>query len=191
MFRIIVFLLLAFFSCKGSSQQKKTPKEFINEVIVDKTIYSRDSTAMVANLYQKMKKHEASFANPEYYDSTILIIDTIIYDHSLDRIAVFVIAKNSTYRNPLSDSKLPFYYNANCYLGKRMRVDSTVFELKQLGPFSLGNFHLIEEIRQAIRHYYFLELATVLDEKSHPVFNYNIDDKRFWNSPTGWKRMFE
>ncbi|MDQ6763708.1 MAG: hypothetical protein M3015_13920 [Bacteroidota bacterium] len=188
---MIVFFLLAFISCNGSSQQKKTPKEFINEVNVGKAIYSRDSTTIVANLYQKMKNHEASFTNPEYYDSTVLIIDTIIYDPSLNKIAVFVIAKNPTYRNPHSDSKLPFYYNANCYLGKRMQVDSTVFELKQLGPFSLVNFDDTQEIRQAIRDYYFLELATVLDEKSQPVFNYNIDDKRFWDSPTGWKRMFE
>ncbi len=153
MFRVIVFFLLAFISCNGSGQQKKTPKEFINEVKVDKAIYSKDSTAIVANLYQKMKNHEASFTNPEYYDSTALIIDTIIYDPSLNKIAVFVIAKNPTYRNPHSDSKLPYYYNANCYLGKRMQADSTVFELKQLGPFSLVNF---------------LPLPVFLKKPSHP-----------------------
>jgi hypothetical protein len=191
MFKVIVFFLLAFASCNGSSQYKKTPKEFINEVMVDKAIYSRDSAAVVANLYQKMKNHKASFTNPEYYDSTVLIIDTIIYDPSVNKIAVFVIAKNPTHRNPHSDSKLPYYYNANCYLGKRMQVDSSIFELKQLGPFSIVNFDDIQEIRQAIRDSYYLELATVLDEKSQPVFNYNIDDKRFWDSPTGWKRMFE
>lgn len=191
MFRIISFFLLALISCNGSGQRKKTPKEFVSEVVVDKAAFLKDSTAIVADLYQKMKNHEASFTNPEYYDSTVLMVDTIMYDSSLKRIAVFVIAKNPTHRNPHSDSKLPYYYNASCYLGKRTQVDSSIFELKQLGPFSLGNFHSTQEIRQAIRHYYFLELATVLDEKSQPVFNYNIDDKRFWDSPTGWKRMFE
>lgn len=191
MFRIIVFFLLALISCNGSSQQKKTPKEFVSEVVVDKAAYSRDSTAIVADLYQKMKNHEASFTNPEYYDSTVLMVDTIMYDPSLNKIAVFVIAKNPTYRNPHSDSKLPYYYNANCYLGKRTQVDSSIFKLKQLGPFSVVNFDDTQEIRQAIRDNYFLELATVLDEKSQPVFKYNINDKRFWNSPTGWKRMFE
>lgn len=191
MFRIIVFFLITFISCNGSGQQKKTPKEFASAVVIDKAAYLRDSTAIVADLYQKMKNHEASFSNPEYCDSTVLMIDTIIYDPSLNKIAVFIMAKNPTYRNSHSDSKMPYYYNANCYLGKRMQADSSIFELKQLGPFSLGNFHFIEEIRQAVRHYYFLELATVLDEKSQPVFNYNIDDKRFWDSPTGWKRMFD
>ena len=191
MSKMIGFFLLALVSCNRNTQQKKTQKEFINEVKADKAIYYRDSIAIVANLYQKMKNHEASFTNPEYYDSTVLIIDTIIYDLSLNKIAVFVIAKNPTHRNPHSDSKLPYYYNANCYLGKRTQVDSSIFELKQLGPFSLANFHFTEEIKQAIRHYYFLELATLLDENSRPVFNYNIDDKRFWNSSTGWKRMFE
>ena len=158
---------------------------------MDKAIYFRDSLAIATNLYQKIKNHEASFTNPEYYDSTILIIDTIIYATSLNKIAVFVISKNPTYRNPHSDSKLPYYYNSNCYLGKRIQVDSTIFELKQLGPFSMVNFDDKQEIRKAIRYSYFLELATVLDEKSQSVFNYNIDDRRFWDSPTGRKRMFE
>ncbi len=191
MFRIIVFFLLALISCNESDKQKKTPKEFVSAVVVDKAIYLGDSTSIVADLYKKMKNHEASFTNPEYYDSTVLVIDTIIYDPSLNKIAVFVIAKNPTYRNPHSDSKLPYYYNANCYLGKRMQVDSSIFELKQLGPFSVVNFDDIQDVKRAIRDNYFLELATVLDEKNQPVFNYNIDDKRFWDNSTGWKRMFE
>lgn len=191
MFRILVFFLLFMISCKSSSQQSPTPKGFVNQVVVDKVVYSGDSTAIVEDLYQKMKNHEASFTNPEYYDSTVLIVDTIIYYGSLNKVAILVIAKNPTHRNPHSDSKLPYYFNANCYLGKRMQPDSSIFELKQLGPFSLANFDFKEEISQAIRYYYFLELATVLDENSRPVFKYNIDDKRFGDSPTGWKRMFE
>ena len=190
MFRIFLFFLLALVSCNGNSQQQKTPKELISEVFVDKAAYSKDSIAIVTDLYQKMKKHEASFTNPEYYDSTVLMIDTIMYDPSLNKIAVFVIAKNPTHRNPYSDSKLPYYYNANCYLGKRTYSDSSAFELKQLGPFSLINFDDTKEIKQAIRDYYFLELSTVLDANNQPVFKYNIDDKRFWDSPTGWGRMF-
>lgn len=191
MFRNIIIVLLGLTSCNGNSQKLETPKEFINKVTVGASFYSKDSAVVAADLYLKMKNHQASFTNREYFDSTVLEIDTIMYDSSLNKIAVFVIAKNPTYRNPHSDSKLPFYYNANCYLGKRINLNSDIFELKQLGPFSLVNFDDTKEIRQAIRDYYFLELATVLDEKKEPVFKYNLNDKRFWESPTGWKRTFE
>lgn len=190
MYRIITVFLFALASWNCNSQQMKTPKEYINSVQVNASTYSKDSIAILANLYTKMKNHEASFTNPEYFDSTEIIIDTIMYDTSLNKVAVFVITKNPTYRNPHSDSKLPYYYNANCYLGKRKYADSCLFELKSLGPFSLVNFDNKIEIRQALRDYYFFELATVLNEKRESVFKYNLDDKRFWESSTGWKRMF-
>ena len=138
-----------------------------------------------------MKNHEESFSNPEYFDSTELIVDTIIYDSSLKKIGVFVIAKNPVFRNPYSDSKLPYYFNASCYLGKRKYSDSSSFELKRLGPFRLVNFEDGQVIRQAIRSYYFLELATLVNEQGDLTFKYNLDDKRFWESSTGWKRMFK
>lgn len=191
MFRSLIFFVLSLTACNGRSQKLETPKEFINSVVVDSAIYSKDKAMILDSLYMKMKKHEATFTNPEYYDSTELSVDTIMYDISLNKVAVFVISKNPTNRNPYSQSKLPFYYHANCYLGKRKYVDSSVFELKPLGPFSLINFDNKQTILKAIREYYFLELAAVLDENSQPVFKYNLNDKRFWDSPTGWRRMFE
>ncbi len=191
MFRSIIIFLFALTSCYGKGQKLETPKEFLNQVTVDGGLYSKDSAAIIADLYSKMKNHEASFTNPEYFDSTILVVDTIMYDSSFDKIALFVIAQNPTSRNPYSDSKLSYYFNASCYLGKRKYLDSSFFELKQLGPFKLANFDSKVIIQKAIREYYFLELATVLDEKKEPVFKYNLNDRRFWESPTGWKRMFE
>ncbi|MBZ5856416.1 hypothetical protein [Flavihumibacter profundi] len=191
MFRNIILFLFTLSSCNGNSQRLETPKEFINQVTIDNSVYSKDSVAILADMYSKMRNREASFTNPEYFDSTVLTIDTIMYDSSSNKIAVFVIAKNPTYRNPHSDSKLPYYYNANCYLGKRIEADSSIFELKCLCRFSEINFDDKETIVKALKEDFFLELATVLDEKKEPVFKYNLNDKRFWESPTGWRRMFE
>ena len=188
-------LIFTFFlnGCVGQGQKKETPKEFLNNVVVDAVFYLKDSAALLDDLRSKMINHKESFSNPEYFDSTILIIDTIMYDSSLSKLAIFWIAKNPTSRNPYSNSKLAFYYNAGCYLAKRKTAGYQLFELKPLGPFSLANFENEEtgSIKKAIRDYYFLELATVLDENSRPVFQYNLNDKRFWDSPTGWGRMFE
>jgi hypothetical protein len=191
MSRFIVFFIILLIACNGNDQQTVTPKEFLNHVIVNDTVYSKDSVAIIADLYTKLKNHEASFTNQEYFDSTVLVIDTIMYDSSQNKIAAFVIAQNPSYRNPYRQTDTPYYYNASCYLGKRILQDSSRFELKDTGPFYLNNFGEKEVIKKAIREYYFLELATKLDEKGQPSFKYNLDDKRFWESSTGWKRVFE
>jgi hypothetical protein len=191
MFRALIFFVLSLTGCNGKSQKLETPKEFINNVAVDSAIYLKDKAAILDSLYGKMKRHEASFTNPEYYDSTELSIDTIMYDTSLNKIAVFVVAKNPTHRNPYSQSKLPFYYHGNCYVGKRVDAGSSNFELKCLCRFSEINFDDKETVIKALKEDFFIELATVLDENNQPVFKYNLNDKRFWDSPTGWRRMFE
>ena len=191
MVRLLIFFVLFLTACNGSSQKTETPQEFVNNVVVDSLIYLKDRAAILDSLYMKMKMHQESFTNPEYYDSTKLSVDTIIYDPSLNKVAVFVVARNPTHRNPHSDSKLPFYYHANCYLGKRKYLDSSIFELKCLCRFSEINFDDKETAVKALKEDFFFELATVLDENSQPVFKYNLNDKRFWDSPKGWKRIFE
>jgi hypothetical protein len=186
MYKLIFVLILLFSFCKGSDHEKKTPREFRSAVYPGDDIYQKDSAALVQILYEQLKNHKQAFTNSEYFESTIIIVDSILYDSSLNRIGVFVIAKNPTYRNEHSDSKQPFYFNASCYLGKRLFADSSVFKIIQLGPFSLSNFHNINQIKEAIRYSYFLELSTVQDADGKPFFDYNLDDKRFWDSETGW-----
>lgn len=137
-----------------------------------------------------MKNHEASFQNPEYFDLTKLYLDTILYNSTLKKVALFVIAENPVKRNPHSDSKLPYYYNANCYLGKRLFIDSSIFELKTIGPVSIANFEDKATASQAIRESYYSELTTFLDSEGNPNYEYNVNDKRFWESSKGWKRVF-
>ena len=137
-----------------------------------------------------MKNHESSFQNPEYFDSTKLYLDTVLYDSTFNKVALFVIAENPVHRNPYSDSKLPYYYNANCYLGKRLIADSSIFDLKNIGPVSIINFDDRVTTSEAIRESYYSELTTFLDAEGIPRYDYNVNDKRFWESSKGWKRVF-
>ena len=137
-----------------------------------------------------MKKHEASFQNPEYFDSTKLYLDTVLYDSTFNKVALFVIAENPVHRNPYSDSKLPYYYNANCYLGKRLIADSSIFDLRNIGPVSIINFDDMTTTSKAIRESYYSELTTFLDADGIPNYDYNVNDQRFWGSVKGWKRVF-
>lgn len=191
MFRYVIILLVSLVSCKENRQEIKTPKEFLNHVTADAVTRSEDSAAIITDLYKMMKDHRGSFANPEYFDSTVLFIDTIMYDSSFRKIAFFVIAQNPVYRNPYADTRYLYYYNANCYLGKRIYADSNRFELKNIGPFSVINFYDKQLVSKAIRDDYFSALTTAMDENGRPFYEYNLDDKRFWESRTGWQRVFE
>ena len=182
-------ILITFISCNRSGKIN-TPKEFVNNISINPSLYSKDSTAILLNLYAKMKNHEASFQNPEYFDSTQLYIDTVLYDNSFNKVALFVIAENPVHRNPYSDAKLPYYYNANCYLGKRIIAGSSIFDLKNIGPVSIINFDDKPTTSKAIRESYFSELITFLDANGVSRYEYNVNDKRFWESPKGWKRVF-
>lgn len=191
MFRLLILLFFFLSACKVNTPKTGTPPEFVNSIIPDSSMYAKDKMVILDSLYEKMKNHQASFSNPEYFDSTELSVDTILYDTSFNKIAVFVVSKNPTYRNPYSDSKLPFYYNGNCYIGKRTRPDLNMFDLKCLCRFSEVNFNDKQTTIRALQDDFFYELATVLDENSQPVFRYNLNDKRFWESPTGWKSFFD
>ena len=186
-FSIVTFLIII--SCNRSGRVN-TPNDFINDITVKPHLYSSDSVAILVDLYNKMRNHEASFQNPEYFDSTRLYLDTILYDSTFEKVALFVIAENPVHRNPHSDSKLPYYYNANCYLGKRLFADSSIFDIKTIGPVSIINFDDKAGTSDAIRETYYSELTTFLDSDGSPRFDYNVNDKRFWNSLKGWKRAF-
>src|SRR5258706_13075320 len=185
--KLLILILLFCLSC---NRRVNTPKDFVNHVTVKHSLYSRDSNSILIDLYKKMKNHEASFQNPECFDSTKLYLDTILYDSTFNKVALFVIAENPVRRNPHPDSKLPYYYNSNCYLGKRLLNDSSIFELKDIGPVSIINFEDKASTSQAIRESYYSELTTFLDSAGNPHYDYNINDKRFWESLKGWKRVF-
>jgi hypothetical protein len=188
MFRYIIFFLLSFASCTGNSQQVETSKEFINNITVDDSVYTKDSATIVAALYSKLQNHESSFYNKEYFDSTKLIIDKILYDSTKNKIAVFVLVENPMSRRKYPDLNYKVYYSSYCYLGKRTEADN--FELKWFNTFYPINFNNKQEISDAIEQLYFTELATIVDGDDKPVYKYNLNDKRFWAGP-GWKKFFD
>lgn len=166
-----------------------TPTEFKSYTIVDDSVYEMDRISTLRVLQKKLKNHQASFFSKEYFDSTRLLIDTIMYDSSRQKRAVFVLAENPTTRQsgPNNDHKI--YYNAYCYLFERKNQADT-FTAKWFNVFSSINFYEKKEIRESIRELYFHELSTIVGGDDKPVYIYNLDDKRFWNGP-GWAKVFD
>ncbi len=75
-------------------------------------------------------------------------------------------------------------------MGKRIIADSSIFDLKNIGPISIINFDDKPTTSKAIRESYFSELTTFLEANGVSRYEYNVNDKRFWESPKGWKRVF-
>ena len=171
--------------------QTSTPQEYLNNVLVSDSIYRNDSLWLINHLKEKIRDRSGSFYNKEYYDSTQLLIDSIIYSLDKDKIAFFVIAENPMHRrlNKLpSDEKHVYYYNAFCYLG--IRLDRThTWTTKWFNTFNITNSKDLKKASEYIRWMYFNELVTVRDTGGASAFKYNVDDIRFWSGPA-WKELF-
>lgn len=178
---ILLLVLLVFIS---TSCKEKTPKEFLNNVVVNKEDYKRDSLDIIRQLEDFIVRHENFFYSKEYYDSTQLIIDTIIYNSDLNKIVLFLITKNPTSRQLMPDDKHTWYYNATCYLGVRQGGGIILYFI---GP-SFTNFTDKDKLTQMMRDTYFSEYAQTKDTNGEYRYKYNIGDVRFWDCPI-WKEI--
>ncbi len=178
---IIVFPFL--YSCDGMKQKKYTPKEFLNHTVIKKEDYNKDSIEVVKQLKGFLLKQEDFFHNKAYFDSTQLIIDSIIYSPDFNKLAVFVITKNPVHRQLVPDKNYDWYYDATCYLG--IRKNDTI-SLSFIGP-SFTNSYNKSELSSIIRDSYFTDFATK-DTIGLHTYKYNMNDVRFWDCSI-WKEI--
>ena len=124
------------------------------------------------------------FSNSAYFDSTKIIVDTIVYYADLKKLAAFIIVENPTYRNFLPTDKYGvYYYEGTCYLGQK--IDDSL-RLSWLGP-SFSNSVKKEDLSAIMKSYFFTGFAR--NDTTAPHFcKYNLNDIRFedcnyWNTP--------
>lgn len=180
---LLITLSFSFCSCEGFRAKKYTPKAFLNNAIIKEESYSKDSTEILKQLRGFLLRHEDFFYSKTYFDSTQLIIDSIIYNPDFNKLAVFVITKNPTSRQLIPDEKHDWYYDATCYLG--VRQNDTI-SLSWIGP-NFSNSPDREELSRVIRDSYFTEFATK-DTVGAYTYKYNLNDIRFWDCSI-WKEI--
>jgi hypothetical protein len=184
MLRVFLLILLPFFySCEGIKQKKYTPMEFLNHTTVKKEDYTKDSVEVIRHLKGLLLKREDFFNNKAYFDSTQLIIDSIIYSPNFNKLAVFAITKNPVKRQLMPDENYDWYYDATCYLG--IRQNDTI-SLSWIGP-SFTNSYDKSELSSIIRDSYFTDFATK-DTIGLYTYKYNLNDIRFWDCSI-WKEI--
>jgi hypothetical protein len=195
------FFLIGFFgtflfaACQygtGVGMKIHTPPNFLNHTTVERSGYLKDSNAIIRQLRIYLKNHHQSFYKNEYFDSTEIIIDTILYSIDHNKIASFVIAKTPmNRRNEIAQNRqASHWYDAYCYLGIRVDTPGNTFRLKWLKRFYLINWYKNEEIAEAIKDEYFTEFAAIKDTSGEYRYKYNLDDIRFWDCPV-WDEYFK
>jgi len=190
---LIVFAVLSGLACwyfrniYGWMEFRKntdTPRVYLSHFVTEKDNYSKDSIEILQKLKLLLLKRQDFFHNSAYYDSTQLVVDTILYNMNFDKIAVFVITQNPTSRQLAPDKESDWYYDATCYLGVR-RNDSIT--LSWIGPVFTNSSNR-QDISKTIRDACFRRFAAPKDTTG--AYTYNLNDFRFWSS-TIWKKIEE
>lgn len=110
----------------------------MNITKVDVDMYARDKNILELQFKTLVDSHKQSFHSKEYFYSTELEIDTLLYDKSYQRVIVFILIRNPITRQVLPNKNYSWYYDAYCYLGVKQKEG---FQLKWMQPFSLINFY--------------------------------------------------
>lgn len=157
-----------------------TPEQYLSTSIPSKENYNKDGLILVNLLKKELNNHEGFFNNTSYFDSTRIMVDTIIYSPDFTKIAAFIVVKNPTYRQISPDLKHKYYYDATCYIGIRK---NSSFDLSMAGPIftnSVSYQAISSDLRNAC-------LKTFVTNDG--LYKYNMNDKRFWNSSI-WIKNF-
>jgi hypothetical protein len=161
-----------------------TPDQFLNKTVVKKKKdYTKDSLTISNNLKELLLRHEDFFYSKEYFEGTVIIIDTIIYSPDFNKLAVLVLTKNPTSRQLTPTENEMWYYDATSYLGVRRR---DTISLSRLGP-DFTNSTDKQEQSNSIRQACFRTFVSK-DTTEKYAYKYNLDDVRFWTSSV-WQRI--
>lgn len=113
----IVFLYFKYiYAWMEFRKNTDTPKTFFNHTVVTRNTYSKDSSAILKRLEMMRDNHVQSFDRADYFESTQIFCDTILYAPDSNRMGVFFITKNSTSRQAIPDRDHDWYYDGACYL---------------------------------------------------------------------------
>jgi hypothetical protein len=188
MIKILLFALLPFFiSCKNKAQNI-TPGEFRYYTKVNPEIYEKNTKALIDSIKILIRYKSEPYNIKEDDSLTGIFVDTILYSPKYDKIAFFIITKNSNDKLLDKGSKDEFHYNANCFIGQ-LDSQKNIIVFGNIIEHSLFNFDNQKSTSDRIREVYFKEINMVTNLEGKSVYKYNFDDVRFWDGPV-WDSYF-
>jgi hypothetical protein len=118
----------------------------------------------------------------EYDSLTDIYIDTILYSPKRDKLATFVITRNSDDKLLTKGPSDKYHFNAHCFLGKRDTATLS-WSIKWFRRMNFIQHETYGCISEKIRYRYFNNLADLKDSDGNSQYRYNLDDLRFWDGP--------
>ncbi|HAL82768.1 MAG TPA: hypothetical protein DCO83_11460 [Mucilaginibacter sp.] len=182
LFGLVIFYFTFIFGWMSFRRNKDTPEKYLSYIVVRKQVYTKDKAEISKKFRYQVDKHIDFFYSEVFDDDTQIIIDTILYSPDFNKVAIFVLTKNSTSKKLAPDVNSDWYYDGSCYLGTRQK---DTFSLSWIGP-SFDNSPDKTKLIDQVHEYYFRLYATEKDPKDR--YRYNLNDIRFWNAPI-WKEQ--
>ena len=179
------FIFISSLSCKGIGTP--TPPEFKHTVTVPYESYKKDLLTLYDSISVKLFDKKEPFHSVENDSLTEIFIDTILYSPQMNRIAFFVISKNSNDKLLSGGNKDEFHFDAHCFLAnyRKGRVSKIIWQ----NNFNVINYHDYYGASNRIKEFYFFEFNSIKDSNDESYYKYNLDDIRFWDGPC-WSKDF-
>jgi hypothetical protein len=178
-----ISLIHAFFllySC--SDAQNITPRKYQNHFIVKQEIYDRHKFSLQDTIRKLIEEKDGPYYPIENDSLTQIFIDTILYSPSKNKLAFFVITKNSNDKLLSGGNKNEYHFDAHCFIGY-LDSDYKINSITWVIGYNLSNYKTYEEVSARIKQIYFKELSTRTNNKDESTYKYNFDDIRFWEGP--------
>jgi hypothetical protein len=177
----ISFLLICVITF-GCNSQNVTPNRYKNINTVGLEQYKKNIDEIADSIRSRIKSKEDPYYESEYDSLTEIIIDTILFSPANDKLAFFVITKNSNDKLLEKGNKNEFHYNAHCFIG-HLNKDGLIEDMSWIRGHSLFNFRNIKNISKRIREVFFNEMTERTNLNGGSTYKYNFDYVRFWNGP--------
>ena len=165
------------------SVRNDTSNKYKNITKVSIDVYKSHKTILIDTIRFYITKKIKAYYPKENDSLTQIYIDTILYSPKKDRLAFFVITKNTNDKLLSKGNNNEFNYNATCFISDLNGVELN--NIKWLSAYSLRRYASLEESSERIRKIYFTEFKG----GEGGVFRYNIDDIRFWDDPNIWSDL--
>lgn len=194
---ILFCLVFQIVSCQNK-RFNPTPTSFISEVNVPKKMYTNDSINLLQSIEKEIANKEGSYKANYYDKNTSIIIDTVMYNPTFDKTVFFIIDKvenkklyskdwNKENVEPIEKfGNLPYdgyHYNAKAYIG--IRNKDGLLQINNFFRLNIDDYEDIQKLRKRQRQMFFEEYAAV----NETGFEFNLNDKRFWDNPNVWEKI--
>ncbi|MEZ5045303.1 MAG: hypothetical protein R2828_35740 [Saprospiraceae bacterium] len=174
----MVFLSVLLLKCGGKQGAIIPEYSYANEVNRDK--YFADSTFLIDHIGKMIQRKEGPFYPEKFDDSTEIYIDTILYNADQDRLAFFVITKNTNDKLLTKGSRDKSHFDAHFFIGE---IFEKSWELKWFKRLNFSRFESYNDISIKMRSWYNNELEKVKGSGGKSLYKYNLNDYRFWDGP--------